>query len=175
MQERSEPLHHNRFNPRHWRWYTKVLTGILILLLVGFVIGLIRDARNPVPYSARRDITYPLYYPKQLPTGYTINRESFHQTDGVVIFSIDAPSGKNIAVSQQRLPIDLDVSARKNPAGFSAPDERTFGTPLGEAHQSLWGNKSVISLPTQDTWIILNVTGIEPKEAEAVSRSFRPL
>jgi hypothetical protein len=164
-----------RLNPRRWARRTQLATGGL--LLVGLSAGLVTVFYDsgPIPRSARKEIDFPLYYPKTLPPGYSVDARSFTQKDKVVIFSIKPPHGKNIAVSEQHLPTGLDLSVHKNPAGIKLPDERNFTTGAGQAQVSLWGDKMVSSLVTEDTWIILNVTGITPTDVDAVTSSFKRL
>jgi|GEM_PF-1791285 len=163
-------------DPRRWRRQTQALAaGLALLVVIGGLGAAFWASSTPIPQAARQGITFPLYYPKTLPQGYTVDAQSFTQKDKTVIFSIKGPGGKNIAVSQQHLPVGLDLSVHKNPAGIKLPDERNFTTGIGQAQMSLWGDKMVASLVTNETWLILNVTGIPPKDAEAVASSFRPL
>ncbi len=156
------------------RWWLLVGMSTFALIVVG--AGLLINAyRQPIPAQLRHGLNFPLYYPTGLPTGYAVDSTSFRRQDNVIIFAIKTPRSGTIAVSEAHLPIDLDLSVHQNPSGIKLPDEKNFTTSIGQAQMSLWGDKMVSSLVTQETWIILNVTGVSPRDAEAVTSSFRPL
>jgi hypothetical protein len=151
------------------------ISAVLVVLGIGTGTWIGIHASLPIPKNARQGISFPLYYPRGLPQGYTVDRSSFNQKDKVVIFSIKTPRGRNIAVAEQHLPTGLDLSQHKNPAGIKLPDERSFSTGIGPAQMSLWGSKMVVSVVAPETWVILNVTNVPPEEAIAVASSFKPL
>ncbi len=166
---------------RTWPKWLRITTliGAPLVIVVGVIasIWLYQEFTNPIPGNLRRQMKVPLYYPTKLPSGYEVDKASFTIKEQALIFNIKGPDGKNIAVSEQRLPPDLDLSTRKTtgPAGFKSPDQRNFKTSVGEADISLWGDKYVSSLVSLDTWIILNVTGFTGPEAEQITRAFKPL
>lgn len=151
-----------------------LLWGGLPFLILAFAAGSwLALNTKPIPAKYRQGLEFPLYYPKNLPAGYTVDRSSFRRDNKVLIFSVSAPNGKTIAISEERIPIGLDLSQHvPNPNGIKLPDQDTFTTSIGSAQTTLWGDKYVTSLVTQDTWIILNVTGFTNKQAEKVAQSF---
>ena len=143
----------------------------LLVLAVSAGTWLVLNTK-PIPGKYRQGLNFELYYPKNLPAGYTVNRSSFQRDDKVLIFSINAPNGRQIAVSEEQIPVGLDLSQHTaNPSAIKLPDQDTFTTSIGSAQTSFWGDKYVTSLVTQNTWIILNVTGFTNKESEKVAQS----
>ena len=146
-----------------------VLCGIL---LASLILKLTTNT-SPVPVKFSKGLAFPIYYPKPLPENFSVDQTSFTQRDNTLIFSIKGSSGRNIAVSEAARPSNLDLSGSNNPMGIKIPNNQTFSTPLGDAKLEVWGDKTVVSLPTPSTWIILNVTGISSQDAISVARSFQ--
>lgn len=147
-----------------------------VILLTGFPWWFfsIRDS-GPIPRQYTKGVHYALYYPTRLPNGYHVDPASFQRKDNVLIFSIIAPGGRNIAASLQPAPPDAGQRSKKG-LPISLPGERDFETPTGHAYIGLWGKNYVADIVTKEnTWIILNVTGFTADEAESVTQSFTAL
>ena len=153
-----------------WFWL-----GIPLLLLVIAAGSWLVINTKPIPGKFRQGLNYPTYYPDSLPDDYAVDRLSFKREGNVLIFSIKAPRGRQMVVTEEHIPKGLDLSQHANPAGIPMPDEDNFTTTVGSAQTSFWGGKFVCSLVTQNTWIIINVSGFTKKEASLVAQSFRPL
>jgi hypothetical protein len=175
MQETSEQIQigRNRF-PYRPRLIHAMIAAILIATPTAW--WLIAHTK-PIPGKYRQGLDYPLYYPSNLPKGYSVDRTSFQLQRKVLIFNIKAPSGKNIAVAEEHIPsgVDLSQHPQNNPAGVTLPDQRDFNTPAGAAEISFWGDKLVSSLVTENTWITLNVSGHTMDDAQKVTQAFTRL
>lgn len=149
---------------------------LLLLLAISAGTWLILNTK-PIPGKYRQGLNYPLYYPSNLPKGYAVDRNSFQRKDKVLIFNITSPTGKNVAVAEQHIPpgIDLSQHPANNPAGITLPDQRDFNTAAGSAEISFWGDKLVSSLVTDNTWVILNVSGFRMDDAQKVTQAFTKL
>lgn len=161
---------------RHPRRTLAIGAAAMLLLTIPAATWLIINTK-PIPGKYRQGLGYPLYYPSNLPKGYKVDRTSYVRNDKTLIFSIQAPNGKNIAVSEQHIPAGLDLSQHPatNPAGIALPDQRNFTTAAGSAQISFWGDKLVSSLVTDNTWIILNVSGFKLDDAQKVTQAFTKL
>lgn len=157
---------------RKKRWLIAGVIVIIAVLATATCWLLVLRNRGPIPYNVRHNISFTLYYPKRLPQGYTVDRTSFVQKNGVIIFSVTTPNGKNIAVSEQAVPSSLPARSTTPAPPTQIPGQRNFTTPIGTAHLSLWGDKYVSDIVTSQTWIILNVTGLTADQASAVAQSF---
>lgn len=157
---------------RHPRRTLAIAVAAVIILATPAAIWLIINTK-PIPGKYRQGLNYPLYYPSNLPKGYKVDRASFDRKGNVLIFNISSPSGKNIAVAEQHVPGDLDLSQHPHTAsGITLPDQRDFNTPAGAAEISFWGDKLVSSLVTDNTWVILNVSGFKMDDAQKITQAF---
>jgi hypothetical protein len=137
-------------------------------------MAVIRDT-SPIPRSYQKNISFPLYYPHTLPTGYTVDKKSFEQPDtGVLTYSIIAPNGRRIAVSETATPAHRP-DHKKVPKLLQIPGEDVYDIPIGSVRISAWDKQYVSDILTDDTWIILNVTGFTFEEAKTVTNSFTEL
>lgn len=161
-----------------WQKKNLVIIVTSCVILSGLVVGLwffmLRDT-GLIPRKYARGLDITLYYPTLLPDGYTVDRQSFQRKENTLIFSITAPGGRNIAVSQQAAPPDATVK-QTTPSPIAIPGEKNFYTGIGQAHISLWGDKYVSDITTAEgTWIILNATGFTTSQTMAVAKSFTKL
>ena len=153
----------------------------MIAVLVAFFAGgawAVQHYRNDsglIPGKYTHGLAFPLYYPTNLPSGYTIDRTSFKRQGNVLIFNIIAPLGPTIAVSEEAIPKNLNLTQNQNPSGIALPDQHNFSTAIGNAQVSLWGDKFVSSVVTQKTWLILNVTGYKIDDAQKITQAFTQL
>jgi hypothetical protein len=164
--------------PRRGHKRLVIITIIIVLLaLAGSTAWWFFKVRDvgPIPKKYTRDLKIKLYYPTRLPEGYSVNVNSFERQDDVLIFSIKAPNGKNVAVAQQAIPPDAPARTNKR-TPIPLPSEKSFQTGIGAAQISLWGDKFVSDIITSGgTWIIMNVSGFTMDEATTVSQSFTEL
>lgn len=150
------------------------VVGIAVALLVLIGGGRLLLDVNPIPLRYRSGLSYGLYYPKQLPDGYQVKQGSFQRKGSVLIFTLSSPRGRAIAVSEEALPVGLNLS-QSNSSGMQLPTDRNFTTGIGQASLSLWGANTVVSIQAGGTWLILNVSGVDPQTAIAIGSSFKPV
>lgn len=153
-----------------------IAASLLILILMGVASIAwkqhVRDNHNPIPAIARKGLSFPLYYPTNLPAGYSIKPNSFEQKDKVLIFYIMTPANKAVGVSQQSLPPGATLS-QTNTGSVKIPGEADFYAPIGHTHLSLEGANYVSETITAGgTWVILNVSGLTVKESTTLIQSF---
>jgi len=144
-----------------------LVAGLMIIFSAWFFV--FRDT-GPIPQQYRKGLDFTLYYPTKLPDGYEVDKGSFKREGKVLIFSINAPKGKNIAVSQQAAPADIPAH-KPSPAPIDIPGEIIFTVAAGSAQVSLWGDKYVADVITNDSWIIMNLTGFTEDEAVSVTKA----
>jgi len=142
----------------------------LLLLVIASWLLFIRDS-GPIPRRYARGLDFTLYYPTTLPQGYGVDRQSFKRQGNVLIFSIFAPQNRNIAVSQQAIPLDMPVR-QTTTTPLQIPGQKQFSSAIGTVHIGLWGDKYVTDIVSEQTWIILNTTGFTANEATSIARSF---
>jgi hypothetical protein len=147
----------------------------VVLLTMAAVFGyLVFMESGSIPRTYRKGLDFSLYYPAQLPEGYYVDKRSFKREGAVLIFSIKRTGSKSVVVSQQALPTDQPVhKASNSPTPLAG--ERDFKTAVGDVHIGLWGDKYVADIITDDSWIIMNMTGYTTDEAEAIVKALRAI
>lgn len=151
--------------------------GLGLLLLIGatgLAIKLLQESKNPFPAKIRQGLHFNLYYPQNLPNGYTIDRTSFTRKENSIIFVINTPIGKNIVASEQALPLGdaIELGPPDPPPGSPINLNKHIDVPAGKAVIGLWGANFVSSIVTDQTWIILNCNGLTTDQAAVVTRTF---
>jgi len=156
---------------KHWR-----LVGVVFLAAVSFSLLGVRlrsaDNHSPFPAKVRHGLTFSLYYPSNLPSGYYVDRSSFEQQNGVLIFYIRSPKNQAIGVSEQPVPAGVTLpQASKGP--IPIPGEKDFTWAIGRTHIGLEGANYVSETITNNgIWIILNVSGLTADQATSLTESF---
>lgn len=147
-------------------------------MLAGATAGTLWYLANdkPIPRQYRSGLNFPLFYPQNLPHGYRVDRNSFQRQGKVLIFNLLAPGKRNMAVSEEVLPAGLDLTGNSNgPAGFTPAGQKNFTTAIGPAEYRLFGSHTIVSIVSQKTWIVINVTNIPQQTAIDVASSLQPL
>jgi hypothetical protein len=132
-----------------------VATGLIVALGAGLLIYK-TSSTSPVPKSIAKQVSFPVYYPdpKHLPTGYKLDATSFTIPDkDVVLYAVKYSRGQ-LAFSVQAKPSEAEL---KQFTSQRIPLHTNLKTDVGEAAIGAIGNQSVVSLPTENAWII--VTG----------------
>lgn len=157
--------------PRHnWKIAAAVVIVLVALSASSLVAWHITRPKKPIPANLLKGLSFQVYYPYHLPPGYAVNPDSFSRKGNVLIFAIkNTNTGKSIAVTEEAKPSDINLD-QQSPVPL--PTDKTFFTPVGHATISQWGTNTVSSLVTDQTWVILNVSGIAPAQAQSVTSSF---
>lgn len=133
---------------KHW-----VIGGSVVLALAlgagAFYIS--RSSSNPFPHSIQAGASFPLYYPSELPTGWSIDKASFYAGTRVVGYLLRGPSG------------NLNVTVQAKPGGFdfntfytkTLTDTFQFLTTEGQGVIGKADDHLVGSLAASDSWILI--------------------
>lgn len=132
--------------------------GVLAILVAG--IFLLPASTSPVPAKVRSAVNFHIYYPnqKQLPSGFTLDQESFKLAQpGVVLFSVKQSGGGKLIFSEEAQP-DPSIIDKFNTAYI--PLHTTLTVALGQAEIGTYGNgpnlRTIASLPAhKGPWIII--------------------
>lgn len=138
-----------------------IKTGLTILLLLtaGFGIGIwlagLNNGDAKPPRHIIQDAGFPLYMPKKLPGNYQVDPQSFALTEGLLAFRATDGTGSTITFTEQRKPKDFDFDS------FYKQQMRTSqtvnNTPYPSvAGEGLSGDTKIVSIVTDETWIIAN-------------------
>ena len=126
-----------------------VSAGIAIsILAVG--IFLHNRENGPIPRVILSQVNFPLYYPTELPAGFSLDKNSFSETSGVVTYVINYDNGKKLIFNTQALPKDFDFDSFQG-------NGKKIGSSLGDAYVGSLGNNTVVSVATDKSWLFIGV------------------
>lgn len=149
------------------------IIGIVALLLCFSVLFVLwrSQTSNPIPIAVQESVTYPLYYPTELPPGYQIDQFSFQANNQVVLYSLTKQGSPSIAVSIQARPngFDFDDFNNKQLRGSKA-----IANDAGDGLVGLYADRILGSLLTDKSWVLVNAPSKVPaKDIEMVMESLR--
>lgn len=156
-----------------------VLTALIIVGVIGLAGAAYAYFRpsHPKPSQAAasiqlngQQISIPVYYPHNLPSGYTYNNDPKLLKTNVLYFSVTGPGKQTYYVTQQAIPASFDFTAFNKK--FLNPDN--FSSDAGTVTAGGVGANMIASIRTnKNTWIIINASATSPlTELETVIRSF---
>ena len=122
--------------------------------------------------QATQSVTIPLYYPKNLPNGYTDNNDSLAIKQNVFYSSVTGPNNTKFYITQQPIPDNFNfVDFSKK---FLNPD--TFSSDAGQVVAGQVGSNTIGSIKTnKNTWILINSIGTNSLDGlEVAARSLEP-
>lgn len=134
----------------------KLLLVIIIIILAavgGYYLYKQLSTPSPIPKSITSSVSFPIYYPSELPKGYKLNTESFNTNGRVVTYYFSNNAGQNISISQQAVPanFDFDNFNKKRILG-----SKEILTPVGKATIGQSSERNVASVITDKTWILVS-------------------
>jgi hypothetical protein len=98
-----------------------VILGAVATFAAVAVILVVRNPRNPIPAEIAEAVSFPLYYPSRLPTGYTFDAASPAIRDRVVFLNFRR-NKHSIMLSEQSKPANFKDLAKID--GFSEASAR---------------------------------------------------
>lgn len=178
-----KPKHHTKKSPKRTRW---VIIGFVALVIIAlgitagyFAIKSLKPNASQSNSSQTANsgsptipgISFPLYYPSNLPPGYTFNKDTKVLKNDVLYYSIADPKGNNYYVTLQPVPASFNFTAFNSK--FLKPDQ--FTTNIGSVVAGQVGANYIASIQTNsNVWIIINSSNKDSlTPLEAISRSFQ--
>lgn len=148
---------------------TITIVGLSVLAYFSYFHTSVPQPSDQVLQSIGDDVA--LYYPKKLPEGFEAQPETITgQVDNsdLITYRISYGNENQLFVSVQPIPNDFDF------VGFYKQTIRgeEFEASNGEAYIGSLNNNSVVSLKTNDAWILLNAPGgVGANELKEVARN----
>ena len=130
-----------------------MLLGVGALVFGGVKIAHSKPWPSKELLSAKSKVAYPLYYPAELPEGYSYMEGSLKPSEIATIYSIEYDKDKKLFISNQPKPKEVvfkDFYDRllKNKADISSSQ--------GKAVTGVIADQPVGSLVNDKTWVIIN-------------------
>ena len=150
-----------------------VLIVAALLTVVIATLAIVRlfpaSAPNSFPASFSRTVSFPLFSPEWLPTGLSIDRQSFDATAEVLTFTISDNKGKRLVFTEQPKPpqANLDTFYQQQLSGSTS-----FDTTAGKVTIGQFEGSTLAGIATDQTWILMRaVASINQSEFEHIVRS----
>lgn len=139
--------------PKRKKLYIALVLVFIVAVSAGVYYYLTRIQNNPIPASVQSAVSLPLYYPEKLPEGFSLDRNSYSVSGGIVSFhAVNQQNQKLIFTIQPRPPtFDFSTFYQK---GLSGTEQ--FTTPVGQAAIGKAQTKLIGNLVTETSWIIVS-------------------
>ena len=131
---------------------------ILVFSLVGITVFgaymtiLLLHSRPtiPVPRAISSQVDFPLYYPTKFPSGFSLDTNSFSQSNKVVTYTVSYEGNKKLIFNIEVRPTNFDFE------GFQS-NATKISSSIGDAYVGSLGKNTVISITTEKSWIFIGV------------------
>lgn len=130
-------------------WTAGIL--IIVVLIAGLTLVVTRK-NSSLPEKTLKSATFPVYYPKSLPTGYSLeeNSQIYNKEEGFLSYTISTPSGSSLFITQQPKPRFIeetthteDIDSKYGNAFIANLEGRYAGF--------LYGEKTLVIITTGNT------------------------
>jgi hypothetical protein len=156
----TPPVHHRPKTKRSKKF--KMLIILLILAALGIAGKLLIFPRysqtNPFSPAIQSSLNIPLFYPQKMPKGYLVDHLSFRTTSNEVVFNANHASSR-LVFTQQKIPAGFDFNV------FYAQhltNTTVFSTPYGSVVVGKNDNRTLGSLISDKTWLLLTTNSQQP-------------
>lgn len=127
---------------------------------------------NDLPSYVASEVSFRLYQPHALPSGFALDKKSFGITSQVVTFVLTYDSGKKLLVSEQPKPQDFDFT---NFYGQKLTGTKQIAMPTGAATIGVYNGSGLASIVTDQTWVLIRApSGINAATFESIVRNLQP-
>lgn len=144
-----------RRNRRVMWSYGAVASIILVAISGGIWWWQTRDQMpaNFFPKSVYQAVSFPLFYPANLPSGYKFVEDSLSSSNQAIVFALEKDASHRVVVTVQAAPpgLNFDEFNRKELIGA-----KEIITRSGPGVVGLYGDHYLGSLLAEKTWIIVN-------------------
>jgi hypothetical protein len=162
----------------HRQYHLNWLAVFILILLVGAgcIVAFLILLRPSMPKQITRlasNVTFPIYYPHNLPPGYSLDASTVSSTNNAALFSvINTTTGSRIVVSEQPKPSDIDFNS------FYHDEYRRYEsltTPAGDGVIGDAGDSYLANITGDKTWIIVKGPQSSGDSIKSLSLTLRPI
>lgn len=122
---------------------------------------------SPIPRDISARVNFPLYYPSEFPSGFRLDTDSFSETNNVVTYTVSYESNKKLIFNIEALPKKFDFD------GFNSKGKKIRSS-LGDAYVGSLGNKTVVSITSDKSWLLVGVPSpIDKPNLETMLQSLK--
>jgi len=156
-----------------------VLALFVIIVLAGVGAGIAFLKPQPAPpappvqhfpaaIKSKMDIA--LYYPEDLPSGYTVNNDFKIVQGNALYYTVKAPDDAVFYVTTQATPKDFDFQTFESKLG----NKSSFSTPVGGGTMGILNSNLVSSIRTDNgVWVTVNTDKLtDEDQLKTISQAF---
>jgi hypothetical protein len=146
------------------------ITTVLVIGVVLFILTR-HDTPSLIPETIQSQVTFPLYQPGWLPSGYAIDDRSFDATSQVVTFSIINKQNSKLIVTEQPQPPQASIDT------FYTQQLTEVHTSTGKSGAVTAGQfetSPLAGLATGRTWVLLRSASMDKDTIERIAQNFTP-
>lgn len=158
---RADQTKTHRFHPGRRQKLFGLLAVAVVAAAAAAGLWLTRQ-HSAVPASIRQNVSFPLYYPSNLPAGWKIIEGSWSAAAGVVTFAVKDAAGNSYAVSEQPFPAGINVSDFEKQ---KMTNPTTIVTSFGQGIIGRLENIETASFSTK-VWILIRASGNNQSQAK---------
>lgn len=150
------------------------IISIIMLVALGYFIGVnLADSASKkvkIPVEITQQFAHPIYLPSQLPGNYEIIEKSFSIQEDVLVFHAKDGAGGTIIFTAQPKPKDFKFEAFYSEQLTDAKTLNNVPFP-SVAGKSTTNNSNVLSIVTNETWIIASTKSpISPDDMRVIAK-----
>jgi hypothetical protein len=156
--------------PKKRRRNVYIIPAILaaLLLSVGTYFYFTNRTQSTIPQETQESVSFPVYYPSELPEGYQLKKDSIKVDRDIVFYSF-SNDDKNIMISEQAIPPTPPDLAHIE--GF-----KHLTIPAGDAATGVNNGQPTALLLTDTTLVsITGIKGVSEKNVSDILQSMESL
>lgn len=165
----------NQDRPNHYRRYLTKKPGKIMLAVLVVMVGayLWKNSHRQTFFDTQvlGIVSFPLYYPSQLPADYQPTPDSMRTTSNLLTFSVALVNGEKLAFSEQPRPQNFNFD-NFNTQQVASPSK--IDTPIGSGIIGTFSGAKIASIPTGKTWIIITAPyGIADAQLRQIAQGLK--
>lgn len=156
MQDELRPAALKSKKRRLLKWLVIALLVLGVLVAGGWFGWQKFHDPSPIPKNIRQSVNFPLYYPKPVPVGFRINKESFSTNGKVVLYSFSY-TGSDSKKYSLAITIQPAISGLTTTSNFNPSDQFTVN--IGQAYLAEFEIRDSAAITTPKSTLFLNTNG----------------
>jgi hypothetical protein len=139
---------------------------LALLLAAGTLFVINRQQTSPIPEAFASKVSFPLYFPEELPAGLWLDESSFAANSDALVYSFSNSDEKRLVVTIQAKPKAFDVSAFR--------PTKEFATYIGRAYLVDLESRTTGAIVNDESLIFVNAPdGLPMDQLEKFVNSLR--
>lgn len=139
--------------------------AVLLLVAGALLLAILKESR-PIPKEFSDKVSFPLYYPEEIPEDLELDKTSFSANSEALVYSFKDQDSKRLVVTIQARPEDFSVNDF-NPT-------KDFATHIGRAYVVDLDNRTTAAIVNDESLVFVNAPeGVVLANLESLINSLR--